>query len=198
MSVSIVLLAAGSSRRFGTGNKLLAAMRGVPIIRLLANTLVESRASSIVVVTGPDGEAVRGVLDGLEVQFVINEAHQAGMGRSIAAGISAVGSGSNGALIVPGDMPLLPASIIEALITAFEAGGQNRIVYPVTSEGEQRNPVLWPRRYFLELMRLDGDRGGKSLLERYAADTDLLVVNDTECLRDVDTADDLAALGEKF
>ncbi len=100
----------------------------------------------------------------------------------------------DGALIVPGDMPLLPASLIDALIYAFEAGGQGRIVAPVTSEGEQRNPVLWPRRYFTELYRLDGDRGGKALLERHAADVDVLVVEDADVLRDVDTPADLAEL----
>lgn len=195
MSVSIVMLAAGSSRRFGEANKLLAPLRGIPLIRVLAETLASSRAGNdIIVVTGDDGEAVRGALDGVRVRFVANEDHLAGMGRSIAIGAGAVDPRADGALIVPGDMPLLPASLIDALIHAFEAGGQGRIVTPVTSGGEQRNPVLWPRRYFTELYRLDGDRGGKALLERHAADIDVLVVDDLDELRDVDTPADLAEL----
>ena len=194
MSVSIVLLAAGSSRRFGEANKLLAPMRGVPIVRVLAETLVASRASDIVVVTGPDGEAVRGVLDGLAVRFVANEAHLAGIGHSIAVGVGAVGPRADGTLIVPGDMPLLPATLIDALIYAFEAGGNDRIVVPVTSEGEQRNPVLWPRRCFAELYRLDGDCGGKALLERLVTESDLLVVQNADVFGDIDTLEDLAVL----
>lgn len=191
MSVTAVLLAAGSSRRFGAGNKLLALIDGEPMIRRVARALADSRADEIVVVTGPDSEAIQTALEGLRSRFVANLDHAAGMGRSIAIGIGAVGSDASGVLIVPGDMPLLPADLVDGLISAFESSGHDRIVHPILPDGSQRNPVLWPRRRFADLARLDGPEGAKALL---AADTRArltVTVADESWLLDVDAPGDL-------
>jgi molybdenum cofactor cytidylyltransferase len=78
--VAAIVLAAGSSKRFGGGSKLLAEIAGRPLLALTVTAFVASRASEVIVVTGPEPEAVERALDHLPVKFVVNPDHLAGMG----------------------------------------------------------------------------------------------------------------------
>ncbi len=166
MRLGGILLAAGASARFGPDNKLLAEIDGVPMIRRTAAALIESELDEIVAVTGADAHRVERALSGLGMRIVHNPDWQSGMGTSIAAGIEALSPGLDGAFIVPADMPFLPVSLLQRLADAFAASGAEAIVFPITAEGEQRNPVLWPARCFVALKHLHGVAGGKALLNK--------------------------------
>ncbi len=192
-NVAAVVLAAGSSRRFGGGSKLLAEVAGQPLIKHVAGALAASRASEVVVVTGPQPEAVEKALAGLPVRFVNNPDHLSGMGGSIAVGIAGLSRQCSGVLISPADMPGVTPELIDSLIAAFEAAGADRIVHPaLPPDGRQGNPVLWPRRYFGRLAELRGPSGGKALLSAFPDDIDRLDWPDAGPAFDIDTQDDLA------
>ncbi len=191
-SVTAILLAAGSSRRYGDGNKLLAAVAGRPLLAWTAAALAASRASEVVVVTGPDPEAVAEALATLPVRFVHNADHLSGMGSSIAAGIAALGADCSGALICPGDMPGVSAELVDHVISTFEAGGSRRIVRPVLPDGRFGHPVLWPRRHFARLAELRGEVGGRALMGELAGDVEHLPWADPGTALDIDTPEDLA------
>jgi molybdenum cofactor cytidylyltransferase len=88
------------------------------------------------------------------------------MASSIAADVMALGSQALGALIVPGDMPFLTSALLKDLMATFHENQGGSIVYPTTRAGEQRNPVLWPRRFFPLLASLTGPGGAKHLQPR--------------------------------
>src|SRR5690606_32041350 len=140
--VAALLLAAGSSLRFGKGNKLLADVAGRPLICWTAAAIVASRISELVVVTGPEPESIRAALAGLPARFVHNPDHLAGMGGSVAVGVRALGANCTGVVICPGDMPAITPELVDALIGAFEETGCHRIVRPVMPDGRPGNPVL--------------------------------------------------------
>ena len=54
--------------------------------------------------------------------------------------------------------------LIDRLIEAFAPNRGNLIAVPV-SDGRRGNPVLWSRRFFYELMTLDGDIDTPQALE---------------------------------
>lgn len=189
-AVAAILLAAGSSRRFGPENKLLADIDGHPLIFWVASRLTRSRVNDVIVVTGPDRSPIEQVLHGFEVRCVHNPHHQAGMGRSIAVGVARLAPETPGALICAGDMPEISAELIDQLVAAFEQSGSESIVYPVLPDGSQRNPVLWPRRFFFRLAGLEGP-GGKALLAELAAETVAVPVRESRNFLDIDTVEDL-------
>lgn len=192
-----VVLGAGGSRRFGEPNKLIACLDGRPLIVRVVDALAAAGIAPLVVVTGWDHEGVARSLSNPDVRLVHNRDWEAGMGGSIGAGIGALDREIEGALIVPGDMPLLTAQLIEALAKAFNAAERARVVYPVTRAGEQRNPVLWPRRFFAALQALPPDAGAKALLQTLpACDRVAMPLEDEGPLRDIDTPEELAALAE--
>lgn len=189
-----ILLAAGSSRRFGRANKLLATVDGKALVRRAAEAIIASRAGVLIVVTGHEAEQIRSALAGLSVTFAHNERHLGGIGTSVAAGVAALDKEIEGGLIAQADMPWLNAAVIDALIARFQSSNRDRIVVPVAPDGAQGNPVLWPRRLFHELSALTGDTGGKALINREAATVEQVGIEDARLFSDVDTQADLAAV----
>jgi molybdenum cofactor cytidylyltransferase len=193
MRIGAVLLAAGASRRFGDECKLVAEVHGTPMVRKVALALRGADLAEIVAVTGQDRLACRDALGGLAVRFAHNEDWAQGMGTSIAVGVASLAQDLDGAFIVPGDMAYLTSDLLMQLVAAFERSGGQAIVYPVTSDGGQRNPVLWPARCSPALGALSGQEGAKALLVRSAEQKITLPVDDPRLLLDVDTLADLEA-----
>jgi molybdenum cofactor cytidylyltransferase len=193
-ALGTVLLAAGGSERFGADNKLLTEINGQPIVRVVAEALLgASCVDEVLVVTGHDAPAVEDALDGLKDRFVLNVDWRDGMGGSIALGVSKLAANVDGALIVPGDMPFLTPSVIESLDTRFRERDGDSIIFPATPAGEQRSPVIWPRRFFGLLEGLTGPQGGKRLLIELAGSCSAVLMTDETVLLDIDAADDLPA-----
>jgi molybdenum cofactor cytidylyltransferase len=186
MQIAALVLAAGRSRRFGPGNKLLADLEGAPV---LARTLAAVSAAGFkqtLVVTGQDHAALIDVLQRFRVQIVSCAAGE-GMGASIAASVAMLAADIDGLAIIPGDMPLVTPQTLQTLLQTFTAHAGSSIVYAADRDGTQRNPVFWPRSYVPQLAALKGDRGAKFLI----SDAIAVRISDTNELLDVDDPADL-------
>ena len=195
--VGAVVLAAGRSSRMAGGNKLAAGLAGKPVLRRTVEAVTASLARPIVVVTGHDADAIGNLIQDLPVSCCFNERFADGMATSLGAGIAALPGNVSGALIVLGDMPLISTGIIDELIAAFERAGEDAIVVPV-HEGRRGHPVLWGRAHFCALMALEGDQGGKQVLEAHADKLVELEISDPGIFTDVDTDAALARLASGF
>jgi molybdenum cofactor cytidylyltransferase len=194
-TLAAILLAAGSSRRYGADNKLLAKIDGTPLIVRVATALVGAQFGEIIVVTGHDAPVLERTLKPVSsaLRFVHNPQHHDGMGGSIAAGVAALGPHINGVLIAQGDMPDVDTALIGALCQRFINCGSDRIVVPWLGEGRQGNPVLWPRRLFADLAALRGDQGAKQLIKAAGDTIERVMISDTSAATDIDTPEQLAA-----
>src|SRR3984885_4313604 len=115
-SIAALVLAAGRSSRMGGPNKLLADIGGRPLVRIVAEEALASRARPVIVVTGHQRERVEAALEGLPVEFVHNPAFADGLGTSLKTGITAVPAQSDGAIVCLGDMPQVDARMIDQLV----------------------------------------------------------------------------------
>lgn len=191
--IAAIILAAGSSRRFGADNKLLAEVDGRPLVAGVIAAAEAAGLAPILVVTGHEAERIVAATAAAGRRFVHNPRHGEGIGTSIAAGIAALGADVEGALVAQGDMPAVTADLVHRLLGPFVAGGCERIVHPVLADGRQGNPVIWPRRLFASLMTLTGDRGGKRLIEAEGEAAARIAVAGDGAMADIDTQDELAA-----
>jgi molybdenum cofactor cytidylyltransferase len=89
-----------------------------------------------------------------------------------------------------GDMPQVDAQLIDRLIDAFNPAAGALAVVP-TTDGQRGNPVLWSRRFFPELMRIEGDVGARHLIARYGEAVVEVPVAGKAVLTDVDTPEEL-------
>ena len=156
--IAAVVLAAGRSTRMGGTNKLVAEIGGKPLVRIAAEQALASRAQPVIVVTGHQRERVEKALVGLPVRIVHNPDFADGLGTSLKAGIAAVPAEADGVVVCLGDMPQVDAALIDRLIAAFNPEQGALAVMP-TFNGKRGNPVLWSRRFFPELMAIEGDVG---------------------------------------
>jgi len=185
-NVAAIVLAAGRSTRMGGPNKLLAEISGKKLVRIAAEQALASKASEVIVVIGHQAELVEQALEGLNVKFARNPDFAGGLASSVKAGITAVSDNADGAVICLGDMPLIDAKLIDRLIEAFAPDRGNLIVVPV-AEGRRGNPVLWSRRFFNELMTLDGDIGARHLIGKHAEAVAEVPVEGNSAFLDIDT-----------
>jgi molybdenum cofactor cytidylyltransferase len=191
-NIKAIILAAGRSTRMGGPNKLLAELGGRKLVRIVAERALASKADGVIVVTGHQADQVRSALSGLPLSFVHNPDFAEGLASSVKAGISAVPDQADGAVVCLGDMPLISADLIDRLIEAFAPDNGQLIVEPV-SDGRRGNPVLWSRRFFNELMTLDGDIGARHLIERHSEAVAEVVVEGHGAFLDIDTPQALEA-----
>jgi molybdenum cofactor cytidylyltransferase len=191
-NIVAIILAAGRSTRMGGPNKLLAELDGKKLVRIATEQALASKASDVVVVTGHQAELVEQALAGLKVRFVRNPDFAGGLASSVKAGIAAVPPTADGAVICLGDMPLIDANLIDRLIESFAPDRGNLIVVPVAA-GRRGNPVLWSRRFFNELMTLDGDIGARHLIAKHSEAVAEVAVEGESAFLDIDTPQALDA-----
>ena len=190
--VAAIILAAGRSTRMGGPNKLLAELGGKTLVRIVAEQALASKAQDVIVVTGHQAGQVEKALHGLKVKFVHNPDFAEGLASSVKVGVAAVADDAAGAVICLGDMPLISANLIDRLIEAFGPDRGNLIVVPV-SDNRRGNPVLWSRRFFNELMTLDGDVGARHLIAKHNEAVVEVPVQGDGAFLDIDTPQALEA-----
>jgi len=194
-TVGGVVLAAGLSRRFA-GNKLLAPFMGKPVVRRTVEAALDSRLAMIVVVLGHEHASVRAALADLPVSprfvFVHNDRYRDGQSSSVIAGLAAIAPSLDAAMFLPADQPWLDCTVIDRLIAAFEQSGSD-ICHPAVA-GRRFSPAIFGRRYFPALRQLQGDVGGRSVIEANSGSVTAVSFPDETPFCDVDRPEDLAAL----
>ena len=191
MNIAAIVLAAGKSSRMGF-NKLLADVGGKTLLTRTVENIRASNVSRIFVVTGHQAADIELALAQSQVSFVHNADYAGGIASSVKAGVEAI-QNFDGGLICLGDMPLVSASVIDQMIEAFDPSHGRDLVLAVR-HGEIGNPVLWGARYFPDLLQLQGDRGGRGLIEAHHAAAIKISVSEEGVLLDADTPEALAKL----
>lgn len=183
-----ILLAAGSSRRFGADKRLHRLADGTPMALASARRLAEACRRSIVVIR-PGDSALATLLaaDGLE-PVVCNEAEK-GMGHSLSRGIAA-SADADGWLLALADMPDIEPASYQAVLRALQNGAS--LARP-SYQGKVGHPVGFSANYLADLLALTGDQGGKAILDAHRGDLRCCPVEDPGVLKDIDRASPVIA-----
>jgi molybdenum cofactor cytidylyltransferase len=183
--VTVVLLAAGASRRLGEPKQLLR-LAGQTLVRRAALAALGSRAERVLVVTGARAAEVAAALDGLAVECVRCARWEAGLAASLRTGIeTALAHGDVSVLALLADQPAVDSALLDALIAKHAAGAE---IAACEYGGEPGVPALFAPHFARKLLALEGDRGAKALLVRERAHRALVPFPDGAL--DVDTRED--------
>jgi molybdenum cofactor cytidylyltransferase len=185
-----ILLAAGSSRRFGADKRLHPLHDGTQMALASARHLAAVCARTIVVIR-PDDTALASLLatEGLET-VVCAEAAQ-GMGHSLACGVAATADAA-GWLVALADMPYIPPASYHVVLQSMRDGAA--LARPI-HDGSPGHPVAFGAAHLDKLLALTGDQGGKAILEANPAAVVLCSVDDPGVLKDVDVPVQIEAPG---
>jgi CTP:molybdopterin cytidylyltransferase MocA len=181
MTVAAVVLAAGGGRRWrGEGHKLLAVVRGRPVVGWAVQHALDAGLDETVVVTGAVDLAP--VLPPA-VAVVHNARWADGQATSLRAALTwAADRGHEAVVVGLGDQPFVSPETWKA-VAACDAP-----IAVATYEGRRRNPVrlaaeVWP------LLPVAGDEGARVLMRERPQ-----LVSEVACVgqpADVDTVEDL-------
>ena len=193
MKISATILAAGESVRMGSENKLLLDYGGIPMIRHICKTIISSNFNSVKVITGFEKEKIESVLSDLNLSMINNNKWHNGISSSIAIGISSLLDGPDGNMIVLGDMPLISVKVVNKLSNAFKLENAKKIVYPLYA-GQQGNPVIFPKKYFPDIISNKSGLGCKKIIERYKFNALGVDIKSNEVIVDCDEEEDYLKL----
>ena len=158
--VAVIVLAAGKSRRYGAGNKLLSRYQGKPLSSHVAACLQGIPYSFGVVVARDPMVASLFRNTRLRPLFPKNANTQS---ETLKAGLSYVKRhGASHALLLLGDMPNVSRQHIKGMLAKVGA-------HPVISHNGKSclPPALIPRHLFGKLQHLRGDTGAGKMLLRH-------------------------------
>jgi len=192
--ISAVVLAAGRAQRLGE-EKLLLPLRGKPVLQWVLESALASDLDEIVCVTRELASVRRQLnLSDERLFWLTNYAADRGQSTSVISGLWATNPKSEGVMFLVGDQPLIRKELINSLIEKFRTGWA-WIVAPSFNR-EPRNPVLFRRNLFPELLQLSGDRGGRVLIEKHRNKTALVEWKDETPFLDIDVHEDYERLKE--
>jgi molybdenum cofactor cytidylyltransferase len=187
MNIAAIVLAAGTSSRYGGPNKLLLPFGATTVLRHAVGTVMNAGVQDVLVVTGHQREHIEAALRGLSVAFVHNPRYAEGeMVSSIKAGLAQLDSGdADAALIVLGDQPQLPGWVIRRLAEAYRLNCAD-IIAPKFG-AVRGHPVLIARRWWREAQALPDGAPMRTLLNTHPEVVAHVLVNTDAVIKDVDT-----------
>jgi len=184
-----IMLAGGRSSRFGQP-KMLLDWQGKPLIRHVAEVALAAGLDPLIVVTGAVVQPIQEALTGLPVVFAHNPTWELGQSTSVQAGIGALPENAGGVVFLLADQPFVTATLLRELVSRHSTTLAPAIAPRVM--GRRANPILFDGETFPRLLELEGDTGGRAILEHYPVE--YVEWEDANLLLDIDTPDNYEQL----
>lgn len=160
MKLGCVVMAAGSSSRFGA-NKLLQEFRGKPLSSWALEAVPQGLFARVCVVTGYETVAETAAQHGFFV--VRNDRPELGVSYTIRLGLAQLAD-CDAVVFMTADQPLLTSETLRRLTAAYVGVP---IIAAAAHGGKRGNPCLFSGELFPELMALEGDTGGSRVIKAH-------------------------------
>jgi len=191
----IIILAAGSSSRFGSPKQNLIYEGKTLLQRAIQTALTSACCDYVLVVLGANEHEIRSGISDQQVHITYNPDWQTGMASSIKQGVSTLQELEprvNNIILTLCDQPFVDPLLLYQL-TQRQAENDHGIV-----ACEYKNtlgaPALFNKKYFGQLKQLSGTEGAKSIISRYP--DDVVSVPFALGAIDIDTIDDFEHLNQ--
>jgi molybdenum cofactor cytidylyltransferase len=186
MRIATLILAAGSSTRMGKTKQLLS-FGNTTLLGKVIETTTEVSNNDIFCVLGANATIIEESIQDYSLTRILNKDYKKGLSSSIIAGVNIISKlDFDAVIIVLGDQPNISSKYLIRLIET----AKKRENYIIASNYNGRNgvPALFPKKYFKNLLQLNGDKGASNLLN--SKDFPIFTMCDDVDLFDVDTKSD--------
>jgi molybdenum cofactor cytidylyltransferase len=188
-----IILAAGGSKRLGRPKQGLT-WQGKPFITHIALQALAASLEPLKIVLGADQDLVRDTLVNIPVKLIENPDWEKGQSTSMKAGLRSLPANCDSVVFLLCDQPQVSAVLIRKLI---ERRIQKHSPIIAPRVGRQRgNPVLFGHETFSALLKVDGDKGGRGIFDRF--DVDYVPWMDRRLLLDVDDEHDIQMMNQAY
>lgn len=192
INMDAVILASGSSKRMGEENKLLLKYKGKTMIERAVITVLKANCFKNILVIIKDKE-VEDILAKYNVTTVFNPRYNEGKSEAIKLSLKILGE-SEGTMFFVSDQPFLDSDSILRIWGEF-IQNKDSVVVPYVNKAIG-NPVVFPKRLYGELAKLEGEQGGMKILKGNLNDVKRTNINNYKMFFDIDTKEDYNLLIE--
>ncbi len=179
--ISAIILASGYSRRMGR-NKLLLKYRGKSLVEHTIDIILQCSFLEAILVARE--EEIINIGNRNFIKVIKNENAFKGISESIKLGVSEAGE-SEGYMFFTGDQPFLDMDTVKKLAYTFKEHS-DCIIIP-RFKGKRGSPVIFPCIFKEDFLNLEGDVGGKIVINKNLDRVKYVEVQDDRRLFDVDT-----------
>ena len=168
MKITAVILAAGTSSRMDSGNKLLLDYGERTVIEQVLLNTADSNVDDVLVITGYESDRLQDKLKNHlteRIRLVHNADYRRGRAASIKCAVRNLGEDVDAALFLVADKPGVQTILINRALDMF-CQTRPAILYVRTPSG-RGHPIIFDRSLFGELLTLEGDRVGDELIARH-------------------------------
>lgn len=191
--VSLIVLAAGLSTRFGR-NKLVEPIGSRTMIERVVSECLLSKAKQVIVVVGHEKDKIRQKLENYTCEIVVNEDFEKGQTSSIKIGLSKVSRSAAAVVVLPGDIAMANHLIINAVID--EHIDTNALIVTAAHHGHPGHPILFDTKILDELKGINEDTMGlRSVVSRHKSEVRAVETSEA-ALIDIDKQSDLERLAK--
>jgi probable selenium-dependent hydroxylase accessory protein YqeC/molybdenum cofactor cytidylyltransferase len=186
-----IILASGFSRRMNK-EKLTLKVEGVPVVERVIKAAANSKIDDIILVY--QNEEVKKIGEKYGIKTIYNERAVFGQSEAVKLGVKFADSKSKGYIFLVGDQPFITSNIINRLIHEFNIG-EFPIIAP-SYHGKRGNPIIFSSSLKDEIMKLEGDKGGRTIIENMKDNVKLVEINETAAAMDIDTEEEYKRIQE--
>jgi molybdenum cofactor cytidylyltransferase len=189
--IAVVILAAGSSTRFGSPKQNLVYNGQTLLQRAIISAL--SATETVLVVLGANRENIEYAIKDQPVSIIYNAKWQQGMATSISLAMEGVQSlypQITSIIFMLCDQPFADEILLKQLINSAETSDKG--IVACAYNNTVGVPVLFKSDYFPYLLALKGQEGAKKLLLLHADDVQSIPFSLGEV--DIDTVEDFEEL----
>lgn len=184
-----IIMASGFSKRMKK-DKLTLRIDGELVIEKVIKAAKLSRLDEIILVYQKD--EIRDIAVKYGIKTIFNSCPENGQSESMKLGIKASDINTKAFMFLVGDQPLLNSQTIDKIIDAFN-NNDNEIVVPVYNE-EKGSPTLFSSIFRDKLLEVEGDKGGKMIIQEMSDRVKYLPIEDYRVGLDIDTWDEYQRL----
>ena len=165
-----IIPASGFSKRMGS-QKLLLPWRNKALLEHVLETANLSALNGVFAIIPVEDEERKRIAMNAGSQIVLNTEPKLGIGHSLALGMSQIPATADGVMILLGDQPELQLEDIERVLRGFvKVYSGNRqasklIIQTRYIDSKIGHPILFSKKFFPDLARLEGDRGGNKIVQ---------------------------------
>ena len=193
--ISAIIMASGKSKRMGT-NKLLLEYRGITFIEnTLEKVLNENFYELAIVISDKkvrkkcQDYIKKSEKDEKKIYIVGNKKSEKGHSESIKIGLKTLEK-CEGYMFFSCDQPFLTSNTIKKILQNFKTKG---ITIPEYN-GKRSLPVIFGENFKDELLKLEGDTGGKTVISNHQDKIKIVEIENPDEGKDIDTKEDYEML----
>lgn len=189
--ITAIILASGFSRRMGE-DKLLMKIGGKPLVEWVIREIKQSNVEDIILIYRKF--EVKDIGLKYNIKTVFNENAHLGQSEALKLGIKNSKPDTNAYMFFVGDQLFINKYIINLLMEEYQ-----KTTFPILIpcyDGKEGNPVVFSSILRSELLKIDGDRGGKVIIEKHPKDFKKIHIKNGKIGLDIDTPKDFKKIKE--